>query len=181
MRKLLFVFSVFVLMLGVSNQTFAQKHKKETKVERQAERKMKEVAWANKNVSNIESLNFTFVPNEVDPEFGMTKMLDDVMTDYYFTVDKNNLQIRLPYLGRFYIQPFGDEERAIDMNSRKFVYSVHTDDEINFEILVYPTDVLDIMNQDIKFIFSLNKNTGEGTLKVSSENRQDISYTGTFN
>ena len=185
MRKSLFTFSLCCIFFMASFQLASAQDKsqqKETKMEkkeqREAKRKLHQAQRGIKNISRIESLNFSFYPNTVEPEFGMQRDLDGL---YYFTVDKNIIDMDLPYIGRFYVTPVDPENIAINLTSSKFVYFVHTDDEVTFHVSIFPSDQVSILNQDIKFYFTLNKTTGAATLEVSAENRQNITYTGTFN
>lgn len=156
-----------------TSQTKAQKNAQKKK-----QRQIKSAQNAERNVVSIESLNFSFYPNTVEPEFGISRNIFN--SDYYFTVDKKSLNINLPYLGRFYATPVAHEEVPINLTSSQFLYFVHTDDEVTFEVTIIPSDQQNLLNQGIKFFFTINKQTQETTLKVTADNRQDITYQGTF-
>lgn len=180
MKKLLFTLGLCGLFF-IGNSTIVTAQTKAEKKEQKAEeRKEKEAAYAQKNETRIEGLNFSFYPNTIEPEFGVTQELMGV-ADYYFTVDKNVLFMNLPYLGRFYVTPTSPENIPINLTSNKFLYSVHTTDEINFHVTIVPSDLINIVNQGIVFNFYINKNTGYAKLVVTANERQDITYTGNFN
>lgn len=184
MKKLLLVLGIGSALifsgLNVSAQT---KESKETKKEiREAKEKSERIKQAQKNVANIETLNFSFYPNTVEPEFGVTRQLTG-MGDYYFTVDKSNFYLNLPYIGQFYATPMDRQDIPINLTCSQFLYAVHTTDGINIQVTIIPSsnDIVNILNQGIRFVFNLNKNTGYAKLTVTSDERQEITYTGSFN
>lgn len=184
MKKLLLTLSLSGLFLTlISSSIFAQTQTKaEVKAEKKQERidrsKVKQAKEGAENITRIETLNFSFYPTTVEPEFGIQREIDNL--DYYVTVQKNNLSINLPYIGRFYIQPISPEDVPIQIYSSKFVYMVHTDNEVDFEVTIAPQDVVNILNEGILFKFTINKTSGNTTLTVSANNRQDVTYTGYF-
>ena len=179
MKKTLFTtLSLVGLCLTLLSSSVLAQTKAEKKEERAEKAKMREAKEAVENITRIETLNFSFYPNTVEPEFGMQRQIDNL--NYYVTVDKNNLSINLPYIGRFYIQPISPEEVPIQIYSSKFVYMVHTDDEVLFDVTIAPQDVVNILNDGILFKFTINKETSAATLVVSADNRQNVTYTGFF-
>lgn len=182
MKKLLFTFGLCTLFLFSSFNVSAQnKETRQDKKEQKDEhKKLEAIKLAQKNVANIESLNFSFYPNTIEPEFGVT---NPIMGggDFYFTVDKTVIYMNLPYVGRFYITPMSPESVPINLTSNKFLYGVHTTDGVNIQVTIIPSDLINILNDGIKFEFYLNKNTGFAKLVVTAQNRQSITYTGNFN
>lgn len=164
----------------ISAQDTQQKKetKEEKKEQQEKKRKDRQTEEGLKNITKIETLNFSFYPDEVEPEFGISHEL--VGGDYYFKVDKNVMYMNLPYIGRFYITPTSPEDIPINLTSSKFLYFVHTTDEVNFHVTIIPSDPEMTLNQGIQFNFFINKSDGSATLKVSAENRQEITYTGSF-
>lgn len=184
MKKLLFTLGLcgvfFLSTVNVIAQT--KETRQEKKEDREKREKAEQVKQAQKNVANIETLNFSFYPNAIEPEFGLSNPLSG-MGDYYFTVDKTNFYLNLPYIGRFYVTPMSSENVPINLTCSKFLYAVHTTDGINIQVTILPADnvVTSLLNEGIRFVFNLNKNTGYAKLTVTSDNRQEISYTGSFN
>ena len=192
MKKLLLVLSVFGMFM-TSTTTFAQSKKAEVKQAKQAREEAKqsknEVKRENNvliqakreqsNITSIETLNFSFTPTTVTPEFGVQH---DITSLYpYVNVEKDNFSAQLPYMGSFYVQPVQASQVPINIYSNQFLYSVRTADGVIFKVTIVPNDVVDILNQNIKFNFTLNKNTGVATLVVTAENRNSITFTGMFN
>lgn len=191
MKKVLFTLGLCGMFMFSGTSVFAQK--KETKKEQREQRdKTEQIRQAQKNVANIETLNFSFYPNTLEPEFGVSTPIADVGSltnpnsiangDYYFTVDKTNFYLNLPYIGRFYATPISPESRAINITCNKFLYAVHSTDGINIQVTIIPSEntIVNYLNDDIKFVFNLNKNTGYAKLVVTSAERQEMTYTGTF-
>lgn len=183
MKKLLLTLSLCGLFVFAGVEASAQT--KETRAEKKEQRekrdKTEQIKQAQKNVANIEALNFSFYPNTIEPQFGVTNELTG-MGDYYFTVDKTNFYLNLPYIGRFYATPMYPEDRVINLTCSKFLYTVHSTDGINIQVTVIPSEntITNYLNDDIKFVFNLNKNTGYAKLVVSSTDRQEMTYTGSF-
>lgn len=182
MKKLLLTLSLCGLFLA-STSVSAQSKKDETKQEKKEARKEKRLEKRAKqeqeNIMSIETLNFSFTPNTVEPEFGMMRDISSLSP--YVTVEKDYFSAQLPYLGTFYIQPVTPAEVPIQVYSSDFLYYVHTDDGITFTVMIVPNDTVNILNQGIKFTFTLNKNDGSASLVVSANNRTSITYTGFFN
>ena len=186
MKKILFTLglcSVFFLStVTVSAQT--KETKQDKKELREKKDKTEAIKLAQKNVANIENLNFSFYPNTFEPEFGVTNDLTG-MGDFYFTVDKTNFYMNLPYVGRFYTNPMAmtPANAPINLTCSQFLYSVHSTDGVNIQVTVLPADndVTRVLNDGIRFVFYLNKNSGYAKLVVTADNRQEMTYTGTFN
>lgn len=167
--------SVEAVAQTTNKKELTKEQKKEAKEKKKAAEEQK---FANSNLKQIATLNFSFIPNEIDPEFGMDRIL--TCTDCYFNVDQNYLSVRLPYLGRFYITPVMVQEIPINITSSDFLYSVSTTDNITYKVVIVPQDLVSILNQGLKFVFVMNKDTGNATLTVQADNRQDVTYQGTF-
>ncbi len=185
MKKLISIALCGLLFLASTN-TFAQvkETKKEQREERREQRderrKLEQIKIAQQNVANIESLNFSFYPSTVEPEFGVTNQLNGT-GNYYFTVDKTILYLNLPYVGRFFINPVSPESNPINITSNSFLYTVNSVDGVNVKVTIVPKDVLSTMNEGIQFVLYLNKNSGYARLVMTADNRQEITYTGSFN
>lgn len=183
MKKILFTLglcSVFFL----SSVTVSAQSKEVKKEQRENRDKAAAIKLAQKNVANIENLNFSFYPNTFEPEFGVTNELSG-MGNFYFTVDKSNFYLNLPYVGRFYSNPgsMTSPDAPINLNCSQFLYSVHTTDGINIQVTIIPADndVTRVLNEGIRFVFNLNKNSGYAKLVITADNRQEMTYTGSFN
>lgn len=177
-RLITFSFLCF-LFFGININAQSKDTRQEKREQREDRRKEEAVKLAQKNMVNIESLNFSFYPNTIEPQYGVTTEL--IAGDYYLTVDKTSLYMNLPYIGSFYVNPLSPSNAPINITSSKFLYSIHTTDNINFQITIIPSDLYSTLNEGIKFVFSLNKKSGFARLSVTADNRQEITYTGSFN
>ena len=184
--KRIFVLGLCSMFLFTGVNTFAQsketkkEQREERKEKRVEERKLEQIKLAQQNVANIESLNFSFYPSTVEPEFGIINQLSG-MGNFYFTVDKTVLYLNLPYVGRFFINPVSPESSSININSNSFLYTVNSIDGVNVKVTIVPKDILNVMNEGIQFVLYMNKNSGYARLVMTADNRQEITYTGSFN
>ncbi|MFR9164841.1 MAG: DUF4251 domain-containing protein [Dysgonomonas sp.] len=160
-------FALFAISCSSAKLTPAQK----------LEKKQQKIA---ENVEKIELPDFSFFPDEVTPEFGVSHALMECVT-CSLSVTKNRVEVNLPYLGHFYIQPTDwRNDIPIKFVTNKFIYTVNyneKDDDFNIEII--PQDAGSIMNDGIVFRMTLKKD-GRGTLSVKSNGRDEISYEGDF-
>jgi hypothetical protein len=180
MKKLFTLGLCGMFLLTGANLVAQVKDKKETRKEiREERRKEEQIKIAQQNTASIESLNFTFYPNTIEPEFGVTNDLNGI-NNFYFTVDKTALYLSLPYVGNFYANPVTPGGAPINITSNKFTYTVQSVDNVNMKVTIIPTDLVSIMNEGIQFVLYMNKKSGYARLVMSADNRQEITYTGTF-
>lgn len=179
LSTLLFLSAVDVSAQVNETKEEVKQEKKELREEKKKEEAIKE---AQTNLANIETLNFSFYPNTVEPEFGVTNPITG-LGDYYLTVDKKNFYVNLPYVGRFFTNPMNPESSTVNLTCSEFLYAVHSTDGINIQVTILPADnvITKLMNEGIRFVFNLNKNTGYAKLVVTSDDRQEMTYTGLFN
>lgn len=176
MKKFIFTLalSTAVVFSGFAQQITSKREAKEEKKE------LKEAKQEQQNIIDIETPNFTFYPYTVQPEFGISHTLNIAAENLYLQVSKTNVSARLPFIGQFYLQPVEPFERPLNFYSNKFIYAVKTTDEINYEMSLVPSDLVSIMNEGLVITFNFNKNTNQGTVKITATNRSEISYTGYF-
>ncbi len=173
------VFSLF--FISAQNLSAQSKETRNERIEKRDERrKAEQLKIAQQNKADIQTLNLSFYPTTIEPEFGITSPLTG-NGNFYFTVDKTYLYMNLPYIKRFYMNPTGPQDAAINLTSDNFLYSTHTTDNVNYKITIVPADLSDTFNSGMKFVLSLNKNSGYARLVVTADNRQEITYTGSFN
>lgn len=184
MKKKLFTLGLFSLLFLLSVNVSAQavETKQEKKEQKEEKKKQEEIKQAQANLANIETLNFSFYPNTIEPEFGVTQPITG-LGDYYLTVDKKNFYVNLPYIGRFFTNPMDPESATVNLSCSEFLYAVHSTDGINIQVTILPADnvITKLMNEGIRFVFNMNKNTGYAKLVVTSDDRQEMTYTGLFN
>ena len=175
----------FILTLGLSTALifsgFAQQAVTSKKELKEEKKELKEAKTEQQNIIDIETPNFTFYPYTVQPEFGINRTLNIAADNLYLQVSKTNVSARLPFIGQFYIEPVEPYQKPLNFYSNKFIYTVKTTDEINYEIALVPSDLVSVMNEGLVITLNFNKNTNQGTVKIKTNNRSEISYTGYFN
>jgi len=118
--------------------------------------------------SLVDSKYYIFKAQSVSP---MKGSLQQLTTDYDFTVAGDSVIAYLPYFGRAYSAPI-NTEGGINFTSAKSDYRVKQKKD-RWEITIEPGDV-----PDIQQIYLDIYDNGSANLRVNSINRQPISYHG---
>lgn len=124
----------------------------------------------------IEQGQFTFLAQRVIPSRGMSRYLS---SDYSVRLSGDTLDVYLPFFGRAYSAPMNLGEGGYKFVSTDFDYEVTSQKKGMYTVTITPND---ITNNDIRgtiLFFDLGTN-GYGSLRVRSNNREMISFTGTF-
>ena len=117
----------------------------------------------------IDSSNFIFKATSAKPQSSPSKVL--TTGEYDLAVSKNKIVSFLPYFGRAYTAPPG-EDGGIKFTSVDFKYTAEKSKN-GWRITIIPKDVTSISK------LYLDVSTGGyATLQVTSNNRQSISYYG---
>ncbi len=151
---LLFIFS------GL-NIAYAQDSKQEKKVQKTAEIKQM-----------VNSKNFVFKAQFALPMGGSSFQLT---SEYDVRVSKDTVICYLPYFGRAYSAPMNPSEGGIRFTSKDFIYTATNKRKGGWDIVIKPKDVRDI--QQLTFYLS---ESGYGSLQVTDNNRQPISFNGYY-
>jgi hypothetical protein len=118
----------------------------------------------------ITAKKYIFKARTALPLSGGTRQLN---SSYDLTLRNDTLIAYLPYFGRAYNATIGRTTSGIDFTSTKFTYKVTEGKKGGWTIFIEPKDVDDVRQLSL----NLSKN-GYGTLHVTNQNRQPISYTG---
>lgn len=163
MKRFLFIlFGVFIIFL--SNAQNRQTRKALRRIEKQH--------VAEKVDSVIESRNYIISINSADP-MGWPSV--QLTSDYSVEVSSDSVMVYLPYFGRAYQVDFLNDEGGIKLKEKLMSYIVDKKKDnhnIRFEAKT--------SSDKYKFRISVSS-TGYGTITVSSNNRQVISYNGILN
>jgi hypothetical protein len=139
----------------------------------------------------IEAQNYVFVAttayplNQMDIAKVMSRMsgpnnsgsINLTGSSYDLNVKKDSLVAYLPYYGRSYTARIGSNEGGIKFKSKDFKYNSVRKKKGNWVITMKPNDVRDSYNSN--YSLTLNVSTGGyGTLVVTSNNQQPISFYG---
>jgi hypothetical protein len=117
----------------------------------------------------IEAKNYIFRAETVNPQIGGSRVLT---SDYDLTITPDTIIAYLPYFGRAYTAPINPSEGGIKFTSTSFAYSA-TKRSKSWEITIRPKDA-----DDVQQLFLDIYDNGNANLRVSSMNRQSISFTG---
>jgi len=118
----------------------------------------------------LESQNYIFRATTAMPARGRTIQLT---SSYTLEVKKDSIVSYLPYFGRAYSAPIDRRGGGIEFTSTDFKYNAKRRNNGRYEIEIIPEDV-----HDVRRIFISISANGYGTLDVTSQNRQAISFNG---
>jgi len=118
----------------------------------------------------VETKEFVFKAQTVMPMSGGSKQLT---TEYDVKFLGDSIVSYLPYFGRTYNASYGSQDGGINFTSTKFEYKAKAGKKGAWDITVKPKDAKDI--QEMNFTISEN---GSTSLRVTSHNRQPISFYG---
>ncbi len=125
---------------------------------------------------SIESRNLTFSARSATPLSGRSITLTD---RYTLKISPDTIAARLPYFGRSYIAPTDASNIGIDFVSTNFDYKSEQKKNGMYDITIVPKDLTKLEQRGLKIFLSLGYN-GYGTLQVSFNDRQPISFYGSF-
>ena len=117
----------------------------------------------------IDARNYIFQVQTVSPAKGSIRQLNT--GDYDLVVAGDSVIAYLPYFGRAYSAPF-DSEGGIKFVSARSGYKIKQKKN-RWEITIEPGDVEDVQEMYLDIY-----ENGRATLRVTSTNRQPISFNG---
>lgn len=155
-------YSLFILALlfaGFSFESNAQKSKKE-----------KQEVNSQSVKAVVEGGKFIFKAQSATPSRGGVIQLT---SGYEMSVSPEEIKSELPYFGRSFSGGYGGSESGITFTSNKFEYDVKPKKKGGWDVTIKPTDT----SQISKLFLSITS-TGQATLRVTSTDRDSISYYG---
>lgn len=171
MPRLFFTLALFVSICMTGCQTKALTPQQQQAVQ------AKDLKVEQANIAKIKNQNFTFYPNTVEPEFGITHMINSAA---FLQVNKNNLTAQLPFLGSFYLDPQVLDLSPLEFISSNYTYQVSQANGTQYHVRITPIDMVSIMREGLVLNLYLNIETGDGTLTVKTFNTDEVSYYGYF-
>jgi hypothetical protein len=117
----------------------------------------------------VESQNYIFKAQMVYPQSGSSRSLT---SDYDLTITRDTIISFLPYFGRAYSAPVDPTKGGIKFTSTDFEYKP-TKDGKSWGITIKPKDAPDVQQLYLDIF-----DNGNATLRVTSTNRQSISFNG---
>ncbi len=131
----------------------------------------KKLTGSNEDVTPlIEKQDYVFHAKTVFPTGGRAIQLT---SRYDMRISKDSIVAYLPYFGRAYSAPMGTTDGAMQLTSTDFDYTVEPRKKGGWLITIKPKD-----NLDIQQMFLTVSKGGSGSLQVTSNNRQPITYNG---
>lgn len=126
----------------------------------------------------IESQNFVFDANFVNPSRGSGRSLT---SEYDLTVTKDTIIAYLPYFGRAYTAPpYGSIEGGIKFTNTHFTYAMKPGKKSGWAITIKPTNKNISDWRDVQSMYLTISEDGYASLQVISSNREPISFNGTI-
>jgi len=156
MKNVRFIFVLFSLLSFLVSVAQSKKEKKAMQAE------------AIKTA--VDARHFIFQAQIASPTGSASKQLS---IGYYFTVLSDSIISNLPYLGRTYQAAMGAEDAGMKFTSLKFKYTVKDRKKGGWDIKVQTEDV-----KGSPQIFLTISSSGTTSLRISSTDRQSISYNG---
>jgi hypothetical protein len=118
----------------------------------------------------LKEKNFVFIAQTVSPMAGRTRHLT---SRYDVRVQADTVAADLPYFGRAYSSTHNMSGGGISFISTDFDYSVVKSKKNKWEIEIRPNDA-----DDVKELFLTVFENGRADLRVNSNSRQAITYSG---
>ena len=129
-----------------------------------------EAETASKVSRMIETQRYLFKAQSVHPTRGRVVQLS---TEYDLKVSPDTIQSYLPYFGRAYSAPIGESGGPMDFVSKDFEYTRKARRKGGWEISIRPKD-----GKGVREMFLVVFENGSASLRVTSNNREPISYNG---
>jgi hypothetical protein len=118
----------------------------------------------------VDAKNYIFTAQFASPQSGLTRPLTST---YELTVRPDSVEAFLPFFGRAYSAPIGQTDGGIKFTSAKFDYKTVKRKKNSWEITIRPRDITDVQQLNLSVF-----DNGTANLRVTSTNRQPISFTG---
>lgn len=118
----------------------------------------------------IESGRFVFMAQSATPMTGRTRQLT---YDYKLDIRKDTIISDLPYYGRAYTTSYGSSDGGINFTTTQFDYSSKEGAKGGWDITITPKEIKNVSRMMLNVT-----NAGYGSLTVTSNTRQQISFNG---
>ena len=118
----------------------------------------------------IESGRFVFMAQSATPMSGRTRQLT---YDYKLEMRKDTVISDLPYYGRSYSATYGSTDGGINFTTTNFDYNQKEGAKGGWDVTIAPKEIRTVTRMLLNVT-----NAGYGTLTVTSNTRQQISFNG---
>ena len=120
--------------------------------------------------TSVTAHRYIFKAQSVNPTRGRMVQLN---SDYDLTISGDTVTSFLPYFGRAYSAPIDPRGGGINFTSTNFEYNQQNRKKGGWDIAIRPKDV-----PDVREMFLVIFENGTATLRVTSNNRERISFHG---
>jgi hypothetical protein len=122
--------------------------------------------------SQVDSGKFRFHALSATSMKGMTRQLT---SDYYLRLNGDSLSVELPYYGRSFTTNYPPTDVTTEFNTTQFTYKSDTLKKGGWDITIIPKNQPNASKISLSITIS-----GYCTVRISSNNREPISYYGTI-
>jgi Domain of unknown function (DUF4251) len=122
--------------------------------------------------SMIDSKTFRFHAQSATSMKGRTKQLS---SEYYLKINQDSLYVDLPYYGRAYSSGYPGTDLGFQFISKDFSYAADTTKKGGWDITIMPKN-----EAKVNSIYLSISSSGYCSVRISSSNRDPISYYGTI-
>lgn len=164
MKNLLKSITLMIICLGILSYTYAQPTKADKKAAKIAD--IKRIITSN---------SYAFKANYVIP---MSMPPRALTSDYDLRVNKDKLEVYLPYFGRAYSAPRNLNDGGIKLNTTDFDYKAVEKKKGGWDITIKPKKTTINTVNDVQILRLDVSNDGYASLQVTSGSRQPISFNG---
>lgn len=133
-------------------------------------KKQKQKAASQHIQAAVDSSKFVFQATSVTPARGRVIQLT---SGYSLVVSPGEIVCELPYFGRAFSGGYGGTDGGIKFTSKTFDYAVKPKKKGGWDITIIPSDVSSIVK-----IFLSVTSSGNTTVRITSTDRDSISYSG---
>ena len=118
----------------------------------------------------VDAKRYLFKAQSAHPTRGRVVQLN---SEYDLKITPDTIRSYLPYYGRAYSAPIGESEGPLDFVSKDFEYKQQDRKKGGWDITIKPKD-----GKGVREMFLTVFENGTASLRVSSNNREPISFNG---
>lgn len=118
----------------------------------------------------VDAKRYLFKAQSAHPTRGRVVQLN---SEYDLKITPDTIRSYLPYYGRAYSAPIGESEGPLDFVSKDFEYNQQDRKKGGWDITIKPKD-----GKGVREMFLTVFENGTASLRVSSNNREPISFNG---
>jgi hypothetical protein len=121
----------------------------------------------------IESKTFEFVVHQASGMRGRTIQLT---SGYTLDMNPEKVKADLPFFGRAYSATPGSTDGGIKFEFTDYAYKIKPRKKGGWDITIEPSEP-----NDVRFVYLTIQKTGNASLRITSNNKEGMSYSGVVN